>query len=152
MTMTREQAMFPSPYGDCGSYRLMKKDDIKPGLTSFRPLTGIVVLINIVAMELMFPTQVVSVPLRGLWFLSSKMRTATISSILEFPSPYGDCGSYQIKRKFKKVLDKRCFRPLTGIVVLITDKKTAKRLLGIASFRPLTGIVVLIRCSAVSVD
>ena len=96
MTMTREQAMFPSPYGDCGSYRLMKKDDIKPGLTSFRPLTGIVVLINIVAMELMFPTQVVSVPLRGLWFLSAAQYLAKLIWKAVFPSPYGDCGSYPL--------------------------------------------------------
>ena len=97
MTMTREQAMFPSPYGDCGSYRLMKKDDIKPGLTSFRPLTGIVVLINIVAMELMFPTQVVSVPLRGLWFLSTRDEYNEMDVVKAmFPSPYGDCGSYRL--------------------------------------------------------
>ena len=37
-----------------------------------------------------------------------------------FPSPYGDCGSYPIKQKTNSVVKLGSFRPLTGIVVLIS--------------------------------
>ena len=58
----------------------------------FRPLTGIVVLIDDTYVD--FNNNLhVSVPLRGLWFLSSKERESTLKEIR--------------------------FRPLTGIVVLI---------------------------------
>ena len=36
---------FPSPYGDCGSYPIKQKTNSVVKLGSFRPLTGIVVLI-----------------------------------------------------------------------------------------------------------
>ena len=38
--------MFPSPYGDCGSYHLESIMDLFSRKISFRPLTGIVVLIE----------------------------------------------------------------------------------------------------------
>ena len=111
--------VFPSPYGDCGSYLahaegrqdLFLSDVSVPlrGLwflsriptinkiiasNGFRPLTGIVVLISKLVVK-DFLAMFVSVPLRGLWFLS-------------FPCRPGD-------GRFLYV----CFRPLTGIVVLI---------------------------------
>ena len=84
----------------------------------FRPLTGIVVLIKLDAninpmlpivsvplrglwflsfyvrrRNIPFPTWV-SVPLRGLWFLSYNLQYFTRTQEETFPSPYGDCGSY----------------------------------------------------------
>ena len=73
---------------------------------------------------------VVSVPLRGLWFLSSRIFS------------------------FMAALARICFRPLTGIMVLIIGMKYELKKNSI-SFRPLTGIMVLIglgRGSAASSD
>ena len=36
----------------------------------------------------------ISVPLRGLWFLSQALRRRLIALRLKFPSPCGDYGSY----------------------------------------------------------
>ena len=88
-------SLFPSPCGDYGSYQHTSRDDrtlttsvsvplrglwflskggvgrcIKVGPKSFRPLAGIMVLINYRKVLLMVLTEKVSVPLRGLWFLS----------------------------------------------------------------------------------
>ena len=63
--------------------------------SGFRPLAGIMVLIQTVLIDGLIAGRLVSVPLRGLWFLSS-------FSLL----PNGFPAS--------------CFRPLTGIMVLIT--------------------------------
>ena len=65
----------------------------------------------------------VSVPLRGLWFLSETLSTLT------------------------HALERVCFRPLTGIVVLIGKREIIYTFLKL-SFRPLTGIVVLILYAA----
>ena len=59
----------------------------------------------------------VSVPLRGLWFLS-KEHTMKQQMTKSFPSPYGDYGSYR-DNKFYMFIFYACFRPLTGIMVLI---------------------------------
>ena len=61
---------FPSPYGDYGSYQSTMEFLIGLAVgTRFRPLTGIMVLIN--------------------------TRTHTTANRLKrFPSPYGDYGSY----------------------------------------------------------
>ena len=86
---------FPSPYGDYGSYLHPLQYDYDSFQTSFRPLTGIMVLIAIDSrsnwignllcfrpltgimvlictddtLDIIFALDV-SVPLRGLWFLS----------------------------------------------------------------------------------
>ena len=62
---------FPSPYGDYGSYHL--NNDGTDYITSdncFRPLTGIMVLIFF-KHSIPSIAATVSVPLRGLWFLSA---------------------------------------------------------------------------------
>ena len=61
--------MFPSPYGDCGSYQLLKKLRMLAATLSFRPLTGIMVLIE-------------------------REKKIAWYENYAFPSPYGDCGSY----------------------------------------------------------
>ena len=62
---------------------------------------------------------------------------------LPFPSPYGDYGSYQSLKKYLTYYN-YCFRPLTGIMVLIMsyDDYVCNDYDG--CFRPLTGIMVLI--------
>ena len=86
---------FPSPCGDYGSYR--------QGFSN----------------EYVGERRVVSVPLRGLWFLSGD-----------------ENGEY--------TFCKLSFRPLAGIMVLITAKEEVKRELERRRFRPLAGIMVLI--------
>ena len=63
---------------------------------------------------------VVSVPLRGLWFLSM-LSTGLINTLrrIKFPSPYGDYGSYHRVGTVIAEARRNCFRPLTGIMVLI---------------------------------
>ena len=87
--------MFPSPYGDYGSYHAMYCND-------------------------------------------------TTTWNLLFPSPYGDYGSYLggpgcFRRPYH-----RCFRPLTGIMVLIRQTCAHWGRNYEQGFRPLTGIMVLI--------
>ena len=116
--------MFPSPCGDYGSYLArLRRPCIcrrrrfrplagimvlimtgvlkKPPITtwSFRPLAGIMVLINYRIMPQRYLCKHVSVPLRGLWFLS-----AVFEEVLGINVP--------------------SFRPLAGIMVLITASNT----------------------------
>ena len=61
---------FPSPCGDYGSYRHGTRSYCSFKLESFRPLAGIMVLIFNQKNAFMTQYLQVSVPLRGLWFLS----------------------------------------------------------------------------------
>ena len=112
----------------------------------FRPLAGIMVLIEAPKMlmtgyddDVSVPLRglwflsiqgketkgrrhaVVSVPLRGLWFLSQKKPTSVDDYYqLVFPSPCGDYGSYLALEPFPFQRPVRWrFRPLAGIMVLI---------------------------------
>ena len=67
---------FPSPYGDCGSYL---RDSEEQATVQSRH---------------------VSVPLRGLWFLSVLKTAFNANFEIKFPSPYGDYGSYRDGVKF----------------------------------------------------
>ena len=62
--------MFPSPYGDYGSYLVVIKEVSRGKYLRFRPLTGIMVLIDKYIYRIGNEVVGVSVPLRGLWFLS----------------------------------------------------------------------------------
>ena len=109
----------------------------------------------------------VSVPLRGLWFLSSASYSALCDLQASFPSPCGDYGSYHDDAiangesyyyvsvplrglwflsvrpcQYKSLC--RGFRPLAGIMVLI-NMVTCNQRKGKHCFRPLAGIMVLIR-------
>ena len=67
---------------------------------SFRPLTGIMVLIDWQEWANKYAKQCdVSVPLRGLWFLSYELDKEIDMYKDEFPSPYGDYGSYHAVQK-----------------------------------------------------
>ena len=83
---------FPSPYGDYGSYQLPLVSLRNLSLISFRPLTGIMVLIT------------------------GSHRLAALREIEEFPSPYGDYGSYHVvsSRNIRKC-KKQVSVPLRGL-------------------------------------
>ena len=85
---------FPSPCGDYGSY-----------------------LYNVNKLE-MYVKKNVSVPLRGLWFLSSHY-SFNNSTGYRFPSPCGDYGSYLDLCAHALLTRELGFRPLAGIMVLI---------------------------------
>ena len=120
---------------------------------SFRPLTGIMVLIISISIThysriwtvsvplrgLWFLSEFtydsnnpdwedVSVPLRGLWFLSSHANCSNDFLWGMFPSPYGDYGSYlpvTLSTFVARVASS--FRPLTGIMVLICNTPSSHR-------------------------
>ena len=97
-SLKKRYLLFPSPCGDYGSY--LVRDGGTYMATSrggFRPLAGIMVLINEMLEGKTFPCPV-SVPLRGLWFLSAHVAG-------------------------RQNLDNFSFRPLAGIMVLIAIKK-----------------------------
>ena len=70
MTIDEFRIKFPSPCGDYGSYPEILHYDRRLHLQSFRPLAGIMVLIAIRKHGAYMTPEKVSVPLRGLWFLS----------------------------------------------------------------------------------
>ena len=110
---------FPSPCGDYGSYHSQNRKHRAPSLIRFRPLAGIMVLIASCPLSDYIVLHAVSVPLRGLWFLSCRLMRSM------------------------KTTNSTCFRPLAGIMVLIGDD--ADTMLDIVcGFRPLAGIMVLI--------
>ena len=84
---------FPSPYGDCGSYRSTPRPLSSRRAIRFRPLTGIIVLIVIMGYD--------------------------DEELVAFPSPYGDYSSYPVPPLSLENFTHPCFRPLTGIIVLI---------------------------------
>ena len=86
----------------------------------------------------------VSVPLRGLWFLSIFYGKQEKSNHRLFPSPCGDYGSY-LRRYTTTKKPKSRFRPLAGIMVLIINLAKNVYISASLGFRPLAGIMVLIR-------
>ena len=95
-------------------------------------------------MKGLIPKKKVSVPLRGLWFLSIGIARRTLAGYEAFPSPYGDCGSYQYCPYGINVSYDSVSVPLRGLwflsafLIFFFDSP-------LRGFRPLTGIVVLIR-------
>ena len=65
---------FPSPYGDYGSYHVTIAEQSSQNQNGFRPLTGIMVLIAARPPHKGQGLKGVSVPLRGLWFLSREIK------------------------------------------------------------------------------
>ena len=61
---------------------------------SFSPLAGIMVLIGRINVKIALGHERVSVPLRGLWFLSEYTEKSLLIYGCMFPSPCGDYGSY----------------------------------------------------------
>ena len=117
-------------------------DVFKEDIISFRPLAGIMVLIRHWILFLCLKHFKVSVPLRGLWFLSDGSRTVYTAEPL-FPSPCGDYGSYQMLLGMLMYDAVAVSVPLRGLWFLSGEaKKKIKKTR--PSFRPLAGIMVLI--------
>ena len=130
----------------CRSYHVFRWD-------SFRPLAGIMVLILHGVQSEHKGMKMVSVPLRGLWFLSSgEQIQVIIMRQMKFPSPCGDYGSYLSFMENKKKAIIVCFRPLAGIMVLIINLAKNVYISASLGFRPLAGIMVLIPSSFQSWD
>ena len=85
----------------------------------------------------------ISVPLRGLWFLSDFIFIFFHPGSCEFPSPCGDYGSYQL-HDYGNCSKDFHFRPLAGIMVLIYIENNSIIYNNVINFRPLAGIMVLI--------
>ena len=111
--------MFPSPYGDYGSYRKSINNKYNGFEEVSVPLRGLWFL-SIGKAFVVERRRGVSVPLRGLWFLSHS------------------------KEGILCLRKRTSFRPLTGIMVLIFAMQATRGKKKI-SFRPLTGIMVLIK-------
>ena len=58
---------------------------------------------------------IVSVPLRGLWFLSFVINERILETMMSFPSPYGDYGSYQEGRFYYDKRRSNVSVPLRGL-------------------------------------
>ena len=118
---TKDDAkLFPSPCGDYGSY-----------LVLFQRLWE-------------YSKFAVSVPLRGLWFLSTLILKRNQKGQCLFPSPCGDYGSYLKHFKKKCYISKRVSVPLRGLWFLSGYIANAETMTDAESFRPLAGIMVLI--------
>ena len=136
---------FPSPCGDYGSYHLRTASEPgRPDEVSV-PLRGLWFL-SAVSLHDEHGTSyiVVSVPLRGLWFLSI-IRVHFCNAYVDlFPSPCGDYGSYPTTP--------RSIRPptMTGRFPSPCGdygsyRQQGEHLIGLwLCFRPLAGIMVLI--------
>ena len=88
--------MFPSPCGDYGSYlNRILISYVVPLYKVSVPLRGLWFLSTGIMTTITETMTSVSVPLRGLWFLSTeKVKTKVLIDPL-FPSPCGDYGSYR---------------------------------------------------------
>ena len=116
----RNLLMFPSPYGDYGSYHAWKQILAQPLQALFpSPYGDYGSYLDEEVKEKVKKRAEVSVPLRGLWFLS------------------------YMTSMYIPLTTTLCFRPLAGIMVLIANE-TMLQLRRTTSFRPLTGIMVLI--------
>ena len=143
----------------------------QPGGTYFRPLAGIMVLINSdLYRGMITPVCNVSVPLRGLWFLSVVIIIFNIITITavsvplrglwflshgytlsfdyirnRFPSPCGDYGSYRVKRPRVSARGLLSFPSPCGDYGSYLFKMDCSGCqLLVTRFRPLAGIMVLI--------
>ena len=89
-------------------------------ITSFRPLTGIMVLIDTVHMTIIQPRLEFPSPYGDYGSYQYRVLDEYIDSWYGFPSPCGDYGSYHVHFKEAFRLSRRPrFRPLAGIMVLI---------------------------------
>ena len=79
--------------------------------------------------------------------LIKDLRNRSRGPIRSFPSPCGDYGSYRNEIQSVRSLTRHCFRPLAGIMVLITFFFCGHSNQLLKSFRPLAGIMVLINVS-----
>ena len=110
----------------------------------FRPLAGIMVLIELNSNAIQKVLYKVSVPLRGLWFLSEAL-TAGQRLVLVVSVPLRGLWFLSARPPKENVKSiGTSFRPLAGIMVLIISFEILFCNSSASSFRPLAGIMVLI--------
>ena len=132
------------------SYALWSR--IRALVTRFRPLAGIMVLIQASQRLNIMAAMLVSVPLRGLWFLSvNRFKFIKRECEKGFPSPCGDYGSYPfLKMLLLPFSHSLVSVPLRGLWFLshYDFRSPYATQLG-EGFRPLAGIMVLIRMAEI---
>ena len=121
------------------------KKNTKYNMLSFRPLAGIMVLIRIMMKQVSIDeARKVSVPLRGLWFLSTTRTLRKRWNVWGlFPSPCGDYGSYLGQGIMNHLAETYVSVPLRGLWFLSMNL-ICLTFIQRSSFRPLAGIMVLI--------
>ena len=142
--------LFPSPCGDYGSYQKMGYKAVSLHDEQFpSPCGDYGSYPTNCFMNCMSFTKV-SVPLRGLWFLSNTLKVKSNRAKMRFPSPCGDYGSYRrygtccyCSFKFKVSV------PLRGLWFLSATPCRLAQIYPMPCFRPLAGIMVLINANAV---
>ena len=112
---SRSMNEFPSPCGDYGSYRPVRHLLTSTGIPHFRPLAGIMVLIGDIDVTIFVYYINISVPLRGLWFLSRMGGNDMKDEKTKFPSPCGDYGSYQNRKNSTMFNIRPISVPLRGL-------------------------------------
>ena len=90
--------MFPSPCGDYGSYPFRLLCCLKPLVHSFRPLAGIMVLINSTVTSIFTNMTASFRPLAGIMVLINFEQVSNVLGGKTFPSPCGDYGSYHARK------------------------------------------------------
>ena len=111
--------MFPSPCGDYGSYRIKGNISSSVGMVTFPSPCGDYGSYLPSSPTSQTSSQSVSVPLRGLWFLSSRTLFSTLCLNTTSFRPLAGIMVLIKKWEFSKVGECACFRPLAGIMVLI---------------------------------
>ena len=90
-------------------------------------------------------TKAVSVPLRGLWFLSTALTSSSHGHLFSFRPLAGIMVLIYRRTRALKHYSVERFRPLAGIMVLILNSFMDEQETGVHCFRPLAGIMVLIK-------
>ena len=121
-----EKPEFPSPCGDYGSYRRRR------------------IFLRICRAR-------ISVPLRGLWFLSERTKVNESLIVRDFRPLAGIMVLIGTYRRNTGRNPRHDFRPLAGIMVLII-MATYFDISSLPNFRPLAGIMVLIYYYTVELD
>ena len=88
--------MFPSPCGDYGSYHDEYMDATKTNGFCFRPLAGIMVLIDNSASDIEDAKKLFPSPC-GDYGSYLNIESRQLLPLLKFPSPCGDYGSYLLE-------------------------------------------------------
>ena len=110
---------FPSPCGDYGSYLYSLYDNMYTIINVFRPLAGIMVLIEESGEDDDVLFEEFSVPLRGLWFLSRRHSRLYVAGTLQFSVPLRGLWFLSSNSSSSSKTSSKVFRPLAGIMVLI---------------------------------
>ena len=134
--------LFPSPCGDYGSYRDKPTLKKRGYLLVSVPLRGLWFL-SYGRFDNMTRDEYVSVPLRGLWFLSARKKYKKVYDDEKVSVPLRGLWFLSLPTKKEKDNDIIVSVPLRGLWFLSAMALVAIMVLNL-SFRPLAGIMVLI--------